>query len=39
MRTKLLIGTLIWVASSSLFAEPKVSPEDVLYKVGPRYPV
>jgi TonB family protein len=37
-RTSLIIGALICAAFSSLFAD-KVSLSDILYKVGPRYPV
>jgi TonB family protein len=37
MRARIIIGALICVACSSLFAD-KVSPGDILYKVGPGYP-
>jgi TonB family protein len=37
MRARIIIGALICLACPSLFAD-KVSPGDVLYSVGPRYP-
>ncbi|MFN2621964.1 MAG: energy transducer TonB [Chthoniobacterales bacterium] len=37
MRARIIIGVLICLGCSPLFAD-KVSPADILYKVGPRYP-
>ncbi|HKP03663.1 MAG TPA: energy transducer TonB [Chthoniobacterales bacterium] len=37
MRARIIVGFLICLGCSSLFAD-KVSPDDVLYSVTPRYP-
>jgi TonB family protein len=37
MRARIIIGISICLGCSSLFAD-KVSPADILYRVGPRYP-
>jgi TonB family protein len=38
MRVRLIIALLACGLGSALAAEPPVAPEDVLYRVGPRYP-